>query len=314
MYQLSFASFSKKQKQTSVDKFLSEMDKVIPWKRLIATIEPFYYSGKFGRKPMKLELMLRIYFLQQWFNLGDPSIEEAIYDRRSFERFVRIDLMLNAIPDETTILNFRHLLEEHNLTEKIFTEINTLLEEKGLLIKTGTIVDATIIKAPSSTKNNEQKRDPEMTSTRKNGTWHFGMKLHIGTDSKHGLIHSLQGTTAKINDVEVLPELLHGYEEAIFGDKGYYSKDYKKSAREAGIFWGVSDRASSKYKLTEGQKRKNKLSSKVRWKVEHSFQVIKHQWGHIKTRYRGLKKNIAQFFTLAGLANLYKMRKKISFC
>ena len=315
MQELSFASLTKKQKQTSTDKFLSEMDKVIPWKRLITTIEPFYFSGdKGGRKPMGLELMLRIYFLQQWFNLGDPTVEEAIYDRRSFQSFLRIDLMLNAIPDETTILNFRHLLEKHNLTEKIFAEINTMLEEQGLLVKNGTIVDATIIKAPSSTKNKEQKRDPEMTSTRKNGTWYFGMKIHIGTDTKHGLIHSLQGSTGKVNDVEIMPELLHGMEEAIFGDKGYSSKEYKKSAREAGIFWGVSDRASSKYRLTEGQKKKNKITSRVRWKVEHSFQVIKHQWGHIKTRYKGLRKNIAQFFTLAGLSNLYKMRKKISFC
>jgi len=289
------------------------MDQTIPWRRLIDVIQPYYYDGKAGRKPMKLELMLRTYFLQQWFNLGDPTVEESIYDRISFQKFLRVDLMNDVIPDETTILNFRHLLEKHDLTRKILDTVNSLLEEKGVLLKQGTIVDATLITAPSSTKNNDKKRDPEMSSTKKNGKWHFGMKFHIGADAKSGLIHSIETTTAKTSDKEMLFDLLHGKEDAVFGDKGYVSKKDKRLAREAGIYWGVLDKSGFNKKLSNRQKKRNKRLSSVRSKVEHPFQVIKHLWGHCKVRYKGLMKNCAQFFTLAALYNLYKIRKKECF-
>ncbi len=215
MSQLSFASLTQKKKITGTETFLNEMDQVIPWSKIICVIQPHYYDGKTGRKPMKLELMLRIYFLQQWFNLGDPTVEEAVYDRISFQKFLRIDLMNDVIPDETTILNFRHLLEEHNLTKKILDTVNSLLEEKGVLLKQGSIVDATLITAPSSTKNKGKKRDPEMSSTKKSGKWHFGMKVHIGTDAKSGLMHTIEGTTAKTADKAMLFDLLHGEEDAV---------------------------------------------------------------------------------------------------
>jgi len=309
MGQLSFASLTRKTKAISTATFLGEMDAVIPWKKLTHLIQPYYYDGKTGRKPMSLELMLRIYFLQQWFNLGDPTVEESIYDSISFQRFLKIDLMLDLIPDETTILKFRHLLEEQDLTRQILDTVNKCLEQKGVLLKQGTIVDATLIIAPSSTKNNDKKRDPEMSSTRKNGSWHFGMKVHIGTDAKSGLIHSLAVTTAKVTDKDMLFELLHGKEEAIFADKGYVSQKDKKLAREAAIYWGVLDKAGAGKKLSGKQKKRNRQLSSVRSKVEHPFQVIKHLWKHTKTRYRGIKKNCAQFFTLAALHNLYRVRK-----
>lgn len=313
MSQLSFASIHQKRKTVSTDTFLKEMDRVIPWEKVLNAIRLYYYDGKKGRKPMKLELMLRIYFLQQWFNLGDPSVEDAIYDRISFQKFLKIDVMLDLIPDETTILNFRHLLEEKALTEKILKVVNTLLEKKGVLLKQGTIVDATLISAASSTKNKDKKRDPEMSSTKKNGNWHFGMKMHIGTDAKNGLIHSIEGTTAKVADNLMLGNLLHGKEEAIFGDKGYVSKKDKRLAREAGMCWAVLDKAGSGRKLSARQEKRNRKLSSVRAKVEHPFQVIKHLWGHRKARYKGLKKNCVQFFTLAALHNLYKVRKSLVF-
>jgi len=314
MSQLSFASLTKKKKAIRTEVFLNEMNGVIPWKEIINVIQPHYYRGKTGRKPMGLELMLRIYFLQQWFNLGDPTVEEAVYDRLSFQKFLKIDLMCDEIPDETTILNFRHLLEEHDLTKKILNKVNVLLEEKGVLLKQGTIVDATLIEASGSTKNKEKKRDPEMSSTRKNGKWHFGMKLHIGADAKSGLIHSLEATTAKESDKSMLFELLHGKEDAVFGDKGYVSRKDKRLAREAEIYWGVLDRPGSTRKLSTKQKKRNKKLSSVRSKVEHPFQVIKHLWGYSKVRYKGLEKNSKQLFTLAALYNLYRVRKKPSFC
>lgn len=310
MGQLSFASLTSKKKITTTESFLREMDKVIPWSEILNVIQPYYYNGKFGRKPMKLDLMIRIYFLQQWFNLGDPTVEEAVYDRISFQRFLRIDLMVDVIPDETTILNFRHLLEEHDLTKKVMDKVNSLLEKKGLLLKRGTIVDATLISAPSSTKNNSNKRDPEMSSTKKGGKWHFGMKMHIGTDVESGLIHTVEGSTAKTTDIEMLFDLLHGEEKAVFGDKGYSSKKDKYFARDANVYWGILDRPGYKRKLSSKQKLRNKKHSKVRSKVEHPFQVIKHLWGYTKVRYKGLKKNCTQFLTLVTLYNLYKVRKK----
>ena len=313
MSQLSFASLTPKKKQISTETFLNEMNRVIPWKELLSVIQPYYYSGKCGRKPMKLELMLRIYFLQQWFNLGDPTVEEAIYDRLSFQRFLKIDLMLDAIPDETTILNFRHLIEKHNLTMKILKKVNSLLQKKGVLLKQGTIVDATLIKAPASTKNKEGKRDEEMSSTRKNNQWHFGMKMHIGVDSRSGLIHTCAVTTAKVSDRDRFLDLLHGDEKAVFGDRGYVSDKDKHLARDAGIYWGVLDKKKPGKSLSKKQEKSNKRLSKLRSKVEHPFQVIKHLWGHAKTRFKGIAKNANQFYILACLFNLYRVRKTVCF-
>ena len=240
MSQLSFASLAQKKKTIKTETFLNEMDQVIPWNEIINIIQSNYYDGKSGRKPMKLELMIRIYFLQQWFNLGDPTVEEAVYDRISFQKFLKIDIMNDVIPDETTILNFRHLLEDHDLTMKILDTVNSLLEKKGVLLKQGTIVDATLITAPSSTKNKDNKRDPEMSSTKKNGKWHFGMKVHVGTDATSGLIHTIEGTTAKTSDKAMMFDLLHGKEDSVFGDKGYVSREDKKiSSRSRDLLGSV---------------------------------------------------------------------------
>lgn len=232
MSQLSFASLTPKDKKIRAEKFLEEMDKVIPWRKLETIIEPHYTKAGNGRRPLNLLLMIKIYCLQQWYNLSDPGMEEAIYDRLSFQRFLEIDLMLDRIPDETTILQFRHLLEQHDLTHHIFLLITGYLQDKGLLLKKGTIVDATIVISPSSTKNKEKKRDPEMSSTKKNGNHHFGMKAHIGADVKSGLVHSLEVTTAKRSDYAEMVNLLHGEEEAVFGDKGYSCEKDKHYARD----------------------------------------------------------------------------------
>lgn len=255
--------------------------------------------------------MLKIYFLQQWYELSDPGAEEAIYDRNSFQKFLNIDLLSNTVPDETTILNFRHFLEEQKLPEKFFEIVNDLLEEKNLIMKKGTSVDATIIDAPSSTKNKEKKRDEEMTSTRKGNTWFFGMKAHIGVDTGSGIIHSLNTTTASVHDRETFKDFLHGDEEAIFGDKGYYHEDDKRKARKKGIYFGVLDKAKRGTTLSSTQKKNNKKKSSVRSKVEHPFQVLKCQWNYKKARYKGLFKNSMQLHTLFALVNLYRMRKKI---
>ncbi len=255
--------------------------------------------------------MLRIYFLQQWYGLSDPAAEESLYDIESMRRFAGLELGEDAIPDETTLLNFRHLLEKHKLTSKIFEDVKGYLEEQGILLAGGSIVDATIIHAPSSTKNKDKKRDPEMSSTKKGNTWHFGMKAHISVDAKSGLIHTVGVTTAKTHDAKVTDKLIREDDKAIFGDKGYVSDKLKKAAREAGVYWGVLDKAKPKKKLSVTQKKRNKKHSSVRAKVEHPFRIIKCQFGYRKTRYKGLKKNAAQVFSLMALANLYQARHQI---
>jgi IS5 family transposase len=252
--------------------------------------------------------MVRLYFLQQWYGLSDPGMEEALYDIESVRRFAGIELGEQEIPDETTILNFRHLLEKHQLTEKLLAEVNEYLSEKKLLLREGTIVDATLIAAPSSTKNKDKQRDGEMSSTKKGNNYHFGMKVHTGTDSQSGLVHTVKVTTASVHDKQEMDQLLHGEEKAVFGDKGYFSDQDKRSARKTGLFWGVLDKAKSKKRLSHKQKRRNRKLSSIRAKVEHPFRVVKRQFGYIKTRYRGLMKNAVQVFTLFALANLYKVR------
>jgi IS5 family transposase len=310
MKQTTFASlaWAGKKKQTKREKFLDEMHRVVPWGTIVGLIEPHYPKAGNGRRPIGLERMLRIYFLQQWYGLSDPGMEEALYDMESLRRFAGIELGEQEIPDETTILNFRRLLEKHQLTEKLWAEVNGYLSEKKLLLKQGTIVDATLIAAPSSTKNKDKIRDGEMSSTKKGNNYHFGMKVHTGTDSQSGLVHTVKVTTASVHDKQEMEALLHGEEKAVFGDKGYFSDQDKRAARKKGLFWGVLDKAKSKKSLSHKQKRRNRKLSSVRAKVEHPFRVVKRQFGYIKTRYRGLKKNTAQVFTLFALANLYKVR------
>jgi len=308
--QTTFASlaWAGKKKQTKREKFLAEMERVVPWGKLAAVIEPYYPKAANGRRPMALERMLRIYFLQQWYALSDPGMEEALYDIESVRRFAGIELGEEGVPDESTILNFRHLLEEHGLTEKLLSEVNGYLSDKKLLLREGTIVDATLIARPSSTKNQNKGRDPEMSSTKKGSNYHFGMKVHTGTDSQNGLVHTVKVTTASVHDKQEMDKLLHGQERAVFGDKGYFSDQDKRAAREKGLFWGVLDKAKRKKALSNKQHRRNRKLASIRAKVEHPFRVIKRQFGYLKTRYRGLAKNAAQVYTLFALANLYKVR------
>lgn len=254
--------------------------------------------------------MLRIYFLQQWFNLSDPQAEDAIYDSESMRRFAGVELGDDVIPDETTILRFRHLLEQHQLTEVIFAEIRGLLEEKRLLLKAGTIVDATIIAAPSSTKNATATRDPEMKQTRKGKQWHFGMKLHVGTDTR-GLVHTVRATDAAVADITQLPALLHGAEQVLYGDQAYWKEDHRQQWQAEGGMYRVNRRGTTTHPLTDHQKAINRARSRHRARGEHAFHVVKQLWGFVKVRYRGLAKNTARAFALFGLANLYRVRLRL---
>lgn len=303
-------AWSEKGKVTRRERFLAEMDAVIPWARLMKRIEPYYPKKGRGRQPLGLEKMLRIYFLQQWFDLSDPMAEDELYDSESMRRFAKIELVEDVIPDETTILRFRHLLERHDLTEAIFGEVKGLLEERGMYLKSGTIVDATIISAPSSTKNAAGKRDPEMKQTKKGNNWYFGMKLHIGTDLK-GLVHSVTGTNAGVNDITQMGELLHGQEKAVFGDRAYWNERDRERFRAEGVEYRVNRRAKPGEPLTEGWRKINRIRSRVRAQGEHPFLVVKRIWGFQKTRYRGLAKNTARAYTMFALANLYRVRSTL---
>jgi IS5 family transposase len=309
MQQTTFASvgWEKKGKVTRRERFLAEMDAVIPWARLLALIEPHYPKAGNGTQPKPMEQMLRIYFMQNWFNLSDPQAEDSLYDIESMRRFAGIELLGHDIPDETTILRFRHLLEQHQLTERIFAEIRSLLEEKRLLLKSGTIVDATIIAAPPSTKNEQQARDSEMHQTRKGKDWHFGMKAHIGTD-RRGIVHSLSTTAANVSDITQMPKLLHGQEREVFGDQAYWSEAHRKAALVKGIRYRVNRRSP---RLSEYQRFINRRRSAARARVEHVFHVVKRLWGFSKVRYRGLAKNTARLYTAFALANLYLLRRRL---
>lgn len=309
--QNSFLALVQEQKQLRKEKFLEEMEQVIPWEEFCKVIEPYYEEKKTGRKKMEMTMMLKIYFLQQWYNLSDPAVEEEVYDRGSFQKFLGIDLLSQKVPDETTILNFRHLLEKHQLPQQFLAVVNKILEGRGLLMKGGSIVDATIIAAPSSSKNKKQKRDPEMSSTKKGNQWYFGMKAHIGVDAQSGLVHHLETTAAKTNDRVPFQQLLHGEEKILFGDKSYGKQEDKRHARATGILWAISDRGTPRHRLSFSQRKRNKKFSRVRAKIEHSFQVIKCQWQFTKVRYRGLFKNTMQLFTLFSLVNLFRVRKML---
>jgi IS5 family transposase len=312
MKQTTFESlaWSSKGKVTRRERFLAEMNAVIPWARLLGLIEPYYPKAGKGTQPLPLERMLRIYFMQNWFNLSDPGAEDALYDSESMRRFAGIELAEDVIPDESTILRFRHLLERHRLMECLFAEVRGLLEEKRLLLKSGTIVDATIIAAPPSTKNTEKARDPEMHQTRKGKEWHFGMKAHVGTD-KRGTVHSLVTTPANAADINQLPQLLHGEEKELFGDQAYWSEFHRECAKQAGVRYRVNRRGTSSTPLTEHQKAINRSRSKARARGEHAFHVVKRLWGFSKVRYRGLAKNTARLFTAFALANLYLLRRRL---
>jgi IS5 family transposase len=312
MKQTTFASlaFDGKKKLTRRERFLREMDQVVPWARLLKRIEPHYPKAGNGRQPMPLETMLRIYFLQQWFNLSDPGAEDARYDSESMRRFAGIKLLDEAIPDETTILNFRRLLERHRLTEALFLEVNALLTEQRLLLKAGTLVDATIISAPSSTKNATRTRDPEMSQTRKGNQWYFGMKAHIGTD-RQGLVHTLTATTAKAADITELPNLLHGAETVVHGDRGYHSREANAWLKARGIRSRIQKRSAAGHPLTATERARNKKWSSARAFVEHPFHVVKRLWGFAKVRYRGLYKNTVRLYACFALANLYRVRRRL---
>jgi IS5 family transposase len=260
---------------------------------------------------MPLERMLRIYFMQQWYGLSDPAMEDALYDIESMRRFAGVDISVDVVPDETTILHFRHLLEKHELTRKIFKETQRYLSEKGLLLREGTIVDATIINAPSSTKNRDNARDKEMKQTKKGNQWYFGMKAHVGTDSNTGLAHSIVVTDAGVHDSQVMDELLHGEEQAVYGDRAYTSEKKRQEYEAKGIKWCVNRKGCRHYQLTSEDVEYNHRQSQVRAKGEHAFLVVKHLWHFTKVRYKGLYKNAAQVFSLFALANLYLVRREL---
>jgi len=307
---LSMTGYFDKGKRTRREVFLAEMEQVVPWARLLALIEPHYPKGSAagGRPPLPMERMFRIYCLQQWYNLSDPGAEEALYDSITMREFAGVRADDDVIPDETSILNFRRLLERHKLTERVLTEINAHLSERGLFVGKGTIVDATIINAPSSTKNAQKKRDPQMHQTRKGKQWYFGMKMHTGVDDGFGLVHTVRATSANVADVNVFGELLHGDEERVHGDSAYQSKELKAQSEASGVEFNVNVRGTKHHPLTAAQKARNRRFSRVRAIGEHPYLVVKQLWGHAKVRYRGIAKNLAQMTVLFGLANLYRVR------
>ena len=310
---LSMTGYFDKGKKSRREVFLAEMERVLPWARLYALIEPHYPKATpaGGRPPLPLERMFRIYCLQQWYDLSDPAAEDALYDSITMRQFAGVRTDEDVIPDESSILGFRHLLERHQLSEQLFTEINAHLAEHGFVIGKGTIVDATIINAPSSTKNAEGKRDPEMHQTRKGKQWYFGMKVHTGTDADSGIVHTLEATAANEADVNVFGQLLHGNEESVHGDSAYHSKELKVQAEAAGVEFNVNERGSKHAPLNGRQRARNRRLSRVRAIVEHPFLVVKQLWGHAKVRYRGIAKNLAQMYMLFGLANIYRVRYRL---
>lgn len=318
MNQRSFASaeYAMKKKRTRREKFLADMGRVVPWSRLIAVIEPLYpTSGRVGRQPIGVPRMLRMYCLQQWYGLADEALEDALYDSQALRDFVGIDLSRESVPDATTLLKFRRLLLDNDLTKALFEEINAHLAEQGLLMRAGTIVDATIIAAPSSTKNEGNTRDPEMHQTKKGNAWHFGMKAHIGVDAESGLVHTVVGTAANVNDVTQAGALLHGKETVAFGDAGYRGVHKREEAQ--GPQWHVAMQPGKRRQLDLTRnwarllEKAEQLKASIRAKVEHPFHVIKNLFRHRKTRYKGLAKNEAQLFSLFGLANLVIAKRSL---
>lgn len=303
------AGFEQFRKPTRRDEFLSTMNTIMPWSDLCAVIEPVYPKGVGGRPPIGLERMLRIHFLQHWFNLADLACEEALYDSASLRRFVGIDLGKEPVPDATTMLKFRRLLNDNKLGEQLFAKVGQVLQASGFKLKTGTIVDATIIGAPSSTKNKEGKRDPEMHQSRKGQQWYFGMKLHIGVDSQSGLAHHAVVTAANVHDKHPLPDLLHGNERRVYGDSAYASQKGLIASKAPLAKDFTNDRVRNRLgEVDEAKRSRNRNKSRIRARVEHVFGVVKRLWGFNKARYRGLAKNATRAFTALALANIYLAR------
>jgi IS5 family transposase len=317
MKQMSLATtgFELVHKRTRKREFLDEMELVVPWVELIELIEPHAPKGKNGRPPFAVSTMLRIHFMQQWFGLSDPAMEESLHDIPLHREFAKLDAGVSRLPDESTILRFRHLLEKHELSAKILSTINAILANHGLLLKAGTVVDATLIAAPSSTKNKSGERDPEMHQTQKGNQWYFGMKAHIGVDADSGLVHTVIGTAANVNDVTQGHALLHGEEVDVFADAGYQGAT--KRAEATGVDWHIAMRPGKRRALDKETKlgamldKIEKLKAGIRAKVEHPFRVIKRQFGFTKVRYRGLLKNTAQLVTLFALSNLWMARQHL---
>jgi IS5 family transposase len=303
--------FEKYGKTTRRETFLTEMDRIVPWNELCGLIAPKYPKAGDGRPPKDLEMMLRIYFLQQWFNLSDPGVEEALYDSVSMRRFAGIDLGEMPVPDESTVCRFRHLLERHHLGAKLFQRVHQYLESHGIKVGTGTIVDATLISAPASTKNQDKKRDPDMHQTKKGNQWYFGMKAHVGVDSRSKLIHAVVATPANVHDSVCLPDLLHGEETRVWGDSAYQGQTeaIRQHAPKAKDF--TNRRYRYRRHVDEVERAKNRTKSRVRARGEHPFHIIKCVFGFVKTRYRGLAKNAHRLFVTCALANLYLMRRRL---
>ena len=317
MKQLSFsdAEYGSKRKQTRREVFLAEMDLAVPWRDLEGLIEPHYPKAGNGRPPYALSAMLRIHCLQQWYGLSDPAMEEALYEIASMRRFAGLSLARGALPDETTILNFRHLLERHDLARRVFEAIRKHLQSKGLMLRQGTIVDATIVSAPSSTKNETGQRDPEMHQTRKGNQWYFGMKAHVGVDADSGLVHTMIGTAANVADVTQAHGLLHGEEKFALGDAGYTGVAKRPECKQQ-IDWYVAMRPGKRRQLDDSplgrlQEEVEHLKAQIRARGEHAFRVVKRQFGYAKVRYRGLAKNTAQLHMLFALANVWMARGKL---
>jgi transposase, IS5 family len=309
------AEYAGKKKQTRRDKFLAEMEQVVPWPRLVERLRPLYPKGERGRPPIGLERMLRIHFLQQWYGLADGAMEDALYDSQALRGFAGIDLTVAAVPEATTILNFRHWLESHELSQALFAEVSAMLEERGLLMRQGTIVDATIIAAPSSTKNKSKARDPEMHQTKKGNQWHFGMKAHIGVDVASGVVHTVVGTAANEADINQMAAVLHGAEEDVFADAGYTGADKRPEHEDRDVCWNIAIKRSIIKALPKGLRDLaepvERALAQVRAWVEHPFHIVKTLFRHKKLRYRGLVKNTAQLHTLFALANLVIVKKTL---
>jgi len=302
-------------KKTRKREFLDEMDRVVPWGALVQIVEPHAPRAKTGRPPFAIETMLRIHYLQQWFGLSDPAMEEALHDVPLYREFAGLGDGVSRLPDETTILRLRHLLEAHDLAVDMLRVVNDILQAKGLMLRTGTVVDATLISAPSSTKNAEGERDPEMHQVKKGNQWYFGMKAHIGVDAASGLVHTVVGTAANVSDINVAGALLHGEEQVAFGDAGY--QGVHKRGEAQGPTWHVAMRPGKRKMLNPFiepefmAERVEKMKASIRAKVEHPFRVIKQQFGFTKVRYRGLAKNTTQIVTLFALSNLWMARRRL---
>ena len=306
------AGFERYRKPTKRDVFLQTMNQIVPWAQLCEVVEPHYARGVGGRPPIGLERMLRMHFVQHWFNLADEACEEALLDSASLRRFVGIDLGRERVPDGTTLLKFRRLLNEHKLGEQLFAQVGQVLQGRGLKVGTGTIVDATIIGAPSSTKNADKKRDPEMHQTRKGQQWYFGMKLHIGVDSQTGLVHSAVVTAANVHDKHPLPDLLHGHEQRVYGDSAYASQKALIASKAPNAKDFTNQRVRNRSgEIDEVKRSKNRNKSKIRARVEHVFGVVKRLWGFSKVRYRGLQKNATRAFTALALSNIFMSRDRL---